>query len=497
MMFSPFESMFVVTLTTSRGRDACAVVDVIIDEFATVVTGAREPVTVVDCATTEVVVVDTDATTVVEVTPTPDPVSTGAVLESVLSTSLGGVSSAVAGTESGAAEHAASAKYIHTPATMRRAMRWRHRSSRCNFMPLLLSPMQRLSRRFVAFAAVALVTVATSCAAASPQSSNDPAIADAAPSPAGRTDAPIDVPIDAPIVIDSDSVALPILAAREPVLPADVVGADGIGVRVADTSRIIVLNGAIAEIVVALGFGGSIVGRDGTTVLPALDDVTKVSNGHDITTESILSLSPTLVIGDTRSGPPESIEQLRSAGVPLLIAPEAWALSAMPQRVTMISTALGVPQSGIELNAATDDAIADALRATQLLPKVPRVAFLYVRGTASVYLLGGKGSGADELIAAVGGVDVGKEQGLGNYTPLTSEALVSANPDVLLVMTNGLISVGDLDGLLSLPGIAETAAARDRAVVAVDDDLLLSFGPRTGGLIGRLSESFAAVMAPR
>lgn len=353
--------------------------------------------------------------------------------------------------------------------------------------------MQRLSRRFVAFAAVALVTVATSCAAASPQSSNDPAIADAAPSPAGPADAPIDVPI----VIDSDSVALPILAAREPVLPADVVGADGIGVRVADTSRIIVLNGAIAEIVVALGFGGSIVGRDGTTVLPALDDVTKVSNGHDITTESILSLSPTLVIGDTRSGPPESIEQLRSAGVPLLIAPEAWALSAMPQRVTMISTALGVPQSGIELNAATDDAIADALRATQLLPKVPRVAFLYVRGTASVYLLGGKGSGADELIAAVGGIDVGKEQGLGNYTPLTSEALVSANPDVLLVMTNGLISVGDLDGLLSLPGIAETAAARDRAVVAVDDDLLLSFGPRTGGLIGRLSESFAAVMAPR
>jgi iron complex transport system substrate-binding protein len=396
---------------------------------------------------------------------------------------------AVAGSAFSPVEHAVTAKYIHTPSPMRTSARWLHRWLRSNSMPLLLSPMQRFSRRLVALGTVALVTMTTACGGNSDTTASSTDTVAPSQSPASAS--------EAPVIIDSADVALPVLPARTPVLPAEVVGADDVAVRVTDVSRIIVLNGAIAEIVVALGFADAIVGRDGTTVLPALADVTKVSNGHDITTESILSLAPTLVIGDTRSGPPESIEQLRLAGVPVLITPEAWTLSSMPERVTLVAAALGVPQSGVDLNAATDASITVALRGTQTLPSVPRVAFLYVRGTASVYLLGGKGSGADELIAAVGGIDVGKERGLGNYTPLTSEALVSANPDVLLVMTNGLTSVGDLDGLLSLPGIAETTAALNRAVVAVDDDLLLSFGPRTGGLIEKLSESFAAVMAPR
>ncbi len=385
-------------------------------------------------------------------------------------------------------EQAVAAKYIHTPAAPRRNTRLARRSLRMNAMPLLLSPMQRHLRRLVALCAVASVTFAAACT-----NGNDSAAIDAEPVATASPPAS-SVGTDAPLLIDSDDVELPILPPRTPALPARTVGADGVEVVVNDTSRIVVLNGAIAEIVVSLGFADSIVGRDGTTVLPALQNVTKVSNGHDITTESILSLSPTVVIGDTRSGPPESIEQLRSAGVALLVTPEAWTLSAMPARVTMIAEALGVPESGRALNDATDAAVVAALRNTRALPVAPRVAFLYVRGTASVYLLGGGGTSADELIAAVGGIDVGKERGLGNYTPLTSEALVSANPDVLLVMSNGLSSVGDLDGLLSLPGIAETDAARRRAVVAVDDDLLLSFGPRTAALIARLSEAFAAVV---
>ena len=494
--FSPSGFNRLVALTRSRPRDTGAEVPGIVDELITaVVAGEGRAAAVDDTAAATLDCTPGSALGAVVADPTTVDVGAGSPASVVdgADDAVAAGSTAVAGSAFSPAEHAVTAKYIHTPSPMRTNVRWLHRWPRRNSMPLLLSPMQRLSRRFVALATVALVTMTTACGASSasnPGSTTSPA------DTVAPTQSPAS-PSDAPFIIDSADVALPVLASRTPVLPADVVGADDVAVRVTDVSRIIVLNGAIAEIVVALGFADAIVGRDGTTVLPALQNVTKVSNGHDITTESILSLAPTLVIGDTRSGPPESIEQLRLAGVPLLIAPEAWTLSSMPERVTLVAEALGVPQSGVDLNAATDASITAALRGTQMLPSVPRVAFLYVRGTASVYLLGGEGSGADELIAAVGGIDVGRERGLGNYTPLTSEALVSANPDVLLVMTNGLTSVGDLDGLLSLPGIAETAAARNRAVVAVDDDLLLSFGPRTGGLIEKLSESFAAVMAPR
>lgn len=286
----------------------------------------------------------------------------------------------------------------------------------------------------------------------------------------------------------SDDYELPVVERDNPTLPTRTTGADGVVVDVTDVSRIIVLNQAIAEIVVSLGMRDSIIGRDATTTIAALADIAKVSNGHDISAESVLSLRPTVVIGDTRTGPPEAIEQLRSAGVPVLIAPEVWTLSSLPSRVEMIANALGVATAGGRLVALSEQAIADALKNVEQYATVPRVAFLYVRGTASVYLLGGSGSGADELVAAAGAVDVGALNGLSSFTPLTAEAIVQADPDVLLVMTRGLDSVGGIDGLLELPGVSSTRAAAARAVIAVDDDLLLSFGPRTGALISRLAE---------
>lgn len=297
----------------------------------------------------------------------------------------------------------------------------------------------------------------------------------------------VDSPTSASLILSQDF-ALPTVESQVPVLPASVTGADDVVVQVTDATRIIVLNEAIAEIVVSLGLRDSIIGRDATTTLALLADIAEVSSGHDISAESVLSLRPTVVIGDTRTGPPEAIEQLRGAGLAVLIAPEVWTLSELPTRVTLIAQALGVPQAGESLVALSKQAIDDALADVGAYTSAPRVAFLYVRGTASVYLLGGSGSGADELLAAAGAIDVGAYNGLNAFTPLTAEAIVQADPDVLLVMTRGLKSVGGIDGLLALPGVSSTRAATSRAVIAVDDDLLLSFGPRTGALISRLAE---------
>ena len=299
--------------------------------------------------------------------------------------------------------------------------------------------------------------------------------------------APESISGDATFILSADY-PLPLVERDDSVMPTVTIGADGVSVEVTDVSRIIVLNQAIAEIVVSLGLQESIIGRDATTTIDSLAAVTEVSNGHDISAESVLSLRPTVVIGDTRTGPSEVIEQLRAAEVPVLIAPEVWALSDLPARVRMIASALGVDDAGERLVALSEKAVADALAGVGTFTSVPRVAFLYVRGTASVYLLGGSGSGADELVAAAGGVDVGALNGLAAFTPLTAEAIVQADPDVLLVMTRGLDSVGGIDGLLALPGVSSTRAAAARAVIAIDDDLLLSFGPRTGALIARLAE---------
>jgi iron complex transport system substrate-binding protein len=117
----------------------------------------------------------------------------------------------------------------------------------------------------------------------------------------------------------------------------------------------------------------------------------------------------------------------------------------------------------------------------------PRVAFLYLRGTASVYLIGGKDSGATSLLEAAGAVDGGAESGLEkDFTTITTEALAQAAPDAILVMSKGLESVGGVDGLVKIPGVAQTPAGMERRVVSIEDGVLLNYGPRTDQVLKSL-----------
>jgi iron complex transport system substrate-binding protein len=76
---------------------------------------------------------------------------------------------------------------------------------------------------------------------------------------------------------------------------------------------------------------------------------------------------------------------------------------------------------------------------------------------------------------------------------MTAESLATLNPDVIIVMSKGLQSVGGISGLLKLPGVAQTQAGKNQAVVDVDDSLLLSFGPRTPALVQALADAVTAV----
>jgi len=266
--------------------------------------------------------------------------------------------------------------------------------------------------------------------------------------------------------------AVAVMGGDAGILPTTVRGTDGAEVIVSDTSRIVALNGGITETLFALGLGDSLVGRDVSSDLPEAEPIEVVTQGHDVSPEGVLALNPSLVLADARTGPPEALAAIRNAGVPVVLVPEVWSLEEMPKRVRAIADAVG-------RSDAADAIIAASTSSPTRVRGEPVVAFLYLRGNAAVYLLGGDGSGADSLLEAVGAVDAGSRAGLGAFTPLTPEALAEAQPDALLVMEKGLESVGGVDGLLALPGVAQTPAAKNRRVIVVPDGLLLNFGPRT------------------
>ena len=252
------------------------------------------------------------------------------------------------------------------------------------------------------------------------------------------------------------------------------------------SSRIVALANGSAEIVSALGLRKSLVGRDVASSTPELVSVPIVTSGHQVIAEKVIALRPSLVLIDGNTGPKSSINAIRSAKINVIEISEAWNLLDMYKKVEQVAKAVGLNQQGKVL---TTQMKALVTKSKVSLGWKPRIAFLYLRGTSSVYLMGGPGSGADSLISELGGIDVGATTLRNPFNSLTSEALVRANPDVLLLMTDGLKSVGGQRGLLKLPGVKQTSAGKAKRILTVDDSLLLSFGPRTPALLFKMAQA--------
>ena len=294
----------------------------------------------------------------------------------------------------------------------------------------------------------------------------------------------------------------PVAEDAAPALPVDVTDSEGHEVEVADISRILPvdISGTIAATVFGLGLGANVVGRDSSTGFAGTEDLPVVTKwGHTLDAEAILELAPTVMLTDTTIGPKEVRQQLRDAGIAVVVISSERRSDTVDDLVLEIAEALGVPGRGaalaerlaadIETAAAEVAAIAPAEASDR-----PRLLFLYVRGSANVYYIFGRDSGADSLIEAVGGVDVASEIGWVGMKPMTAEALVAAQPDVLVMMTDGLASVGGVDGLIErIPALDQTPAGAHRRVVDMADADILSFGPRTAEVIRALAR---AVYAP-
>lgn len=253
------------------------------------------------------------------------------------------------------------------------------------------------------------------------------------------------------------------------------------------TGRVVALANGSAEIIDALGLRTILVGRDIASDLPTLKRIPIVTSGHQIVAEKIIALKPTLVIVDNATGPATALETLRKAKILVVTIPQAWNVEDSYKKITAIAKALDETGRGRELISQMR-----AVVTKNRGEKAPKVAFLYLRGPSAVYLIGGPGSGADSLITSAGGRDIGAETMENPFNTLTSEALAKANPEILLLMTKGLQSVGGIKGLLKLPGIAQTIAGKKVRIITVDDSLLLSFGPRTPSLIRELSRAIKA-----
>lgn len=240
--------------------------------------------------------------------------------------------------------------------------------------------------------------------------------------------------------------------------------------------RIVSVGSAVTETLFALGAGEDVVGVDTSSLFPAeATKLPQVGYQRTLAAEGILALRPTVVLASAEAGPPAVLEQLRSAGVRLEVIGAEPTDVGVNVRVRRIAEIVGRDPSKViaELDADLTRAKVEREKATTH----PKALVLYARGGSTLHVFG-KNTTAETMVRLAGGENAVTT--FDGTKPLTPEALAAAAPDVIVIPSRGLDSVGGVDALLKVPGVATTPAGKTKRIVPIDDLLLLGFGPRTG-----------------
>ena len=257
-------------------------------------------------------------------------------------------------------------------------------------------------------------------------------------------------------------------------------------VTVGASDRLLVLSGGLTESVFAIGAGDRVIAADSTSVFPPeVERLPRLGYYRQLSAEGILALKPDAVIAPDDAGPPGVLDQVRAAGVDVVILPGAASADSARKRIEMLGVLLDLPTEAARVRADLDRALAGVPK----LATAPRVLFVYARGAGTLQVAGQQ-TAADEMIALAGAQNAAR--GYTGYRPLTAEAIVAADPDVLLLTTRGLEAIGGVEAALALPGISLTKAGEAKRVVALDDLLLLGFGPRTGAAAQALAKELSS-----
>jgi len=261
--------------------------------------------------------------------------------------------------------------------------------------------------------------------------------------------------------------------------------AEGVSVF-SDPSKIAAIGGSITEIVYALGQEKHLVARDSTSRYPkAVLDLPDVGYMRALSPEGVLSVNPTGILALQGSGPKEAVDVLKKTSIPFIEVPEHYSREGILEKVRIIGKALGADAKAEVLARDLDDRLTSAEKQTASIKERKRVLFvLSVQG--GKILAAGSETAADGMVRLAGGVNA--VEGFSGYKQMSDEAIITARPDVILMMSNAGPPVSDGE-LFGNPSVASTPAGAARKLIRIDGAYLLGFGPRTADAIHDLAVS--------
>ncbi len=101
--------------------------------------------------------------------------------------------------------------------------------------------------------------------------------------------------------------------------------------------------------------------------------------------------------------------------------------------------------------------------------------YLNMQGTSPI--VAGMGTSGDGFIKMTGASNAADK--FEGWKPISSESIISYNPDYIIITNRGMSSFPDIESLASTTSLKFTNAARDGKILSEDGMAMLGFGTRT------------------
>jgi iron complex transport system substrate-binding protein len=196
--------------------------------------------------------------------------------------------------------------------------------------------------------------------------------------------------------------------------------------------RIIVTNSDAAEMLIALGASGSIVGVVETTknvsyILEKIPGAESIGDWQTPNIERMLALKPDAVISYA-SSKPKNLDQILAANITILYL-DCYRLPKLAQDARSVGTLTGHEQQAEQYAALVENTTAIIMNRAGAVPAADRPA-VYFEGYSD-YTAAGTGSGSDELLIMAGGKNIAGNLS-GSSPKVSAEWVVAQKPAFVL-----------------------------------------------------------------
>jgi len=246
-----------------------------------------------------------------------------------------------------------------------------------------------------------------------------------------------------------------------------------------DTSRIVVAGGSITEILFFLNAHQNIVAVDTTSNFPEdAKELPSIGYVRALSSEGVLSLNPTLIIGESDMGPENVLQQIRKTKIELRILDEINSIKGIEEKILCIANILGKTKTDALGKRKSFDKSVNNLKIISeinLKKNIKGMVILMMQGTSPV--IAGRNTSGGDFLEMIGSKN--SMNSFEGWKPVGKESILISNPNFILVTKRAIKNYNSLSSFIKESGIEMTQAAKTKNIYPLDGMSFLGFGPRT------------------